>query len=125
MPAALATALAVVGYALISKRLATPPVTAAMLFTALGIVLGPAVAGVMKGPSDRQTVAEVLEITLALVLFVDAMSISGGNWRVKSRLPGRLLVIGMPLTMIAGALVARGLFGEHLDLFEGAVLAIC
>jgi NhaP-type Na+/H+ or K+/H+ antiporter len=125
MPAALAVALALVGYALISKRLATTPVSAAMVFMTLGVVLGPAVLGVMHGSSDRAVVAQVLEITLALVLFVDAMSISGGNWRVESRLPGRLLLIGMPLTMLLGALVARPLFGGDLDLFEAALLAIC
>jgi NhaP-type Na+/H+ or K+/H+ antiporter len=124
MDAAVVISVAVVGYALVSKRLAATPITAAIVFTGLGILLGPAALGVVRGPADRSVVTAVLEATLALVLFTDSLAISGSNWRVASRLPTRLLLIGMPLTMVVGLLVARGVFGS-IEPFEAALLAIC
>jgi len=124
MNAAIAIAVSILGYALVSRRLASTPVTAAIVFTVVGILLGPAVFGVMQGPEDKAVVTHVFEATLALVLFSDSMSISGGDWRVKSRLPARLLLIGLPLTMVLGLVLGRALFPEA-DLYEAALLGIC
>jgi NhaP-type Na+/H+ or K+/H+ antiporter len=115
---------AVVAYALVSKRLASTPISGPMLFMALGIALGPAGAEVIHGAEDRATIASLLEIALALVLFTDALEISAGDWRAKSRLPTRLLVIGMPLTMLLGWGVGAALFPD-VDVWEAALLAIC
>jgi NhaP-type Na+/H+ or K+/H+ antiporter len=94
--------LSVLAYALVSKRLATTPITGAMIFMVLGVALGPAGADVIHGAEDRQAIALLLEVALALVLFTDALAISAGDWRTKSRLPTRLLLIGMPLTLVLG-----------------------
>ena len=94
--------LAVVAYALVGKRLASTPFSGPMLFMVLGVALGPAGVDAIHGADDRATIALLLEVALALVLFTDSLEISSGDWRAKSRLPTRLLVIGMPLTMISG-----------------------
>jgi len=117
-------AVAVVVYALVTKRLATTPITGAMLFLLLGVAIGPAALDVIHGPEDRRSIELLLEATLALVLFTDSLAISGGDWHAKSRLPVRLLLIGMPLTMLAGWAVARSLLPD-LAWFEAALLAIC
>ena len=117
-------AFAVVAYALVSERLATTPVSAAMLFMLLGVVIGPAGLGLIGGSADRAQIATLLETALSLVLFTDSMAISSGNWRAKSTLPGRLLVIGLPLTIVIGAVCALFLAPGFAPL-EALVVAIC
>ena len=73
-----------------------------MIFMVIGVLLGPSALDVIHGADDRHAIELLLEVTLALVLFTDSLAISAGDWRAKSRLPSRLLLIGMPLTMIIG-----------------------
>jgi NhaP-type Na+/H+ or K+/H+ antiporter len=115
-----ATAIGV--YALVSRRLSRSIITGPMFFAAVGVV---AVAtGVAEEPTGDVTgVAEVaLEMTLALILFTDAMATNITSWREEGKLPSRLLVPGMPLIILAGALVAAGVFRE-LDLVGAAMVA--
>lgn len=116
--------LSVVAYALVSRRLASTPVTGAMIFMVLGVLLGPSGLEVIHGADDQHAIALLLELTLALVLFTDSLTISAGDWRAKSRLPGRLLLIGMPLTMIIGWVLGLILF-PGVDLWAVALVAIC
>lgn len=96
----------VLGWQLVSKRAERYDISAAMALLALGLVLanGPwAVASVSLG---SETVRELAEVTLALVLFGDA---SGVKARALKRDPGlslRLLGIGLPLTILLGIGVA-------------------
>ncbi len=116
--------LAVVAYALVSKRLASTPVTGALIFMVLGVLLGPTAFDVIHGAGDRHAFELLLEATLAVVLFTDSLAISAGDWRAKSRLPRRLLLIGMPLTMLLGWAFGVILFPD-LDVWEVALVAIC
>ncbi len=116
--------LAIVAYALVSKRLASTPVTGPMIFMVVGVLLGPAVLGVIEGPEDRRGLEALLEAALALLLFTDALEISAGDWRAKSRLPLRLLLVGMPLTMLLGWVGAWAMFGG-VGVWTAALIAIC
>jgi len=62
------------------------------------------------------------EIALALVLFSDATRISITSLLKSNRLPLRLLMIGMPLTIVAGAVGAALMFSQ-LTIWETAILA--
>ena len=117
-------ALSVVAYALVSKRLASTPVTGAMIFMVLGVLLGPAALDLIHGPEDEHSIALLLEVTLALVLFTDSLAISAGDWRTKSKLPSRLLLMGMPLTLIIGWVLGLILFPD-VDVWAVALIAVC
>jgi sodium/hydrogen antiporter len=117
-------ALAIVGYAVVSKRLSSTPLSAPLLFMVIGIVLGPSALAVIHGPRDTQVIDWLLEGALALVLFTDALGISSGDWRAKSRVPLRLLVVGMPLTILLGWLAARAVL-PAIDIWEAALIGIC
>ena len=54
----------------------------------------------------------IAELTLILVLFIDASTINLKELIRERRLPLRLLLIGLPITMISGALIARPLFPD-------------
>jgi sodium/hydrogen antiporter len=124
MSGTLATvALAVLVVAAVSRRLSGGPITPAMLFVGLGLLAGPRVLGEVDVPPTAAAVRILAEATLALVLFADAARIDVRALRRDYGLPLRLLSIGLPLTIAAGALCAALLFGS-LSIAEALVLAV-
>ena len=68
-------ALTLVGVGAISQRLTGTPVTPAMVFVVVGLLVGPEVLGGIDLGSSSATVRTLAEATLALVLFCDASRI--------------------------------------------------
>jgi sodium/hydrogen antiporter len=116
--------LAIVVYAVVSKRLSSTPLSAPLIFMVIGVVIGPSGLSVIHGAFDTRVIEWLLEGALALVLFTDALGISSGDWRAKSRIPVRLLVVGMPLAIVLGWVGARWIF-PSVDVWEAAVIGIC
>ena len=116
-------AAAVLVVAATSGRLSGTPVTPAMVFVAIGLLVGPKVLGEIDLESSGGTVRTLAEATLALVLFSDASRIELGLLRSAGGLPARLLGIGLPLTIALGALVAAFMF-DQLTIAEAVILAV-
>jgi sodium/hydrogen antiporter len=116
-------AAVVVAYAAVSGRLARSPVTPAIFFVTAGLLAGSELLGWIELDADGSAVRLLAEATLTLVLFADASRIDFGALRQEYAVPLRLLGIGLPLTIVLGALLAAGLIGE-LSLAEAAILAI-
>ena len=96
-------------YGLLSKRLASTPISGPMVFVALG--LGAHAVGILEPIRVIDSGASgVLELTLALLLFTDATKIQVRSWTFDMDLPTRLLTIGMPLTIVLGAFGAMLIF---------------
>lgn len=116
-------AVALVAFGVVSKRSSRSAVTGTMLFTALGLAVGPEVFDLVDfdGPLGRpELVSVLLTGTLVIVLFADASAINSSNWR-DDIIPARLLGIGLPLAIGLGWLLAAVLFGT-LEIWEAAVL---
>jgi NhaP-type Na+/H+ or K+/H+ antiporter len=109
-------------YSLVSERALKTIITAPIVFTTAGLVLAFSLPELSEVEVKNKTILVIGEITLAVVLFADATRISLSKVRRESQLPGRLLGIGMPLTIMAGTLVALLLFTEF-SLWEAAILA--
>jgi NhaP-type Na+/H+ or K+/H+ antiporter len=113
-------------YALGSRRLSTSPVSSAIVFAGFGILLGPVGLDVADVHHDTGPLLTTLEAALILVLFTDAMGVPLNDLRAGVALPGRLLGIGLVLSIGAGWLLAwpllPGLSGWELGLV-GAILA--
>jgi len=103
----------------ISRGSLTPP----MVFVFFGLILSPVGFGWIDITVDNKIVNVIAEITLILVLFSDAARINLKTLWSDHDIPVRLLLVGMPLTILAGALVARAIFPELL-IIEALVLAI-
>jgi NhaP-type Na+/H+ or K+/H+ antiporter len=102
---ALATiATLVLAYAATSGLLDRWRISAAMFFTTAGLLAG-SVLGIVELEVDGHEVKLLAEVTLTLVLFADASRISVRSLRSEYAVPLRLLGIGLPLTIAAGALV--------------------
>lgn len=118
----LVISLAVFAYALVSERLSMSPVTAPMVFTTVGLMVGSTGFGWFDLSLRGEALSILVEATLVLVLFTDAIRIDLRALRGESWLPLRLLAIGLPLSLILGTLVALVMFGE-LTVLEAALLA--
>ncbi len=109
--------------AAVSGRLSGTVVTPAMVFVAVGLLVGPKVLGEIDLESSSGTVRALAEATLALVLFCDASRIDLGQLRREFGVPVRLLGIGLPLTIALGALAAAVIF-DRLSIEEAVILSI-
>lgn len=116
-------AAAVLVVAGVSRRLTDTPFTPAMAFVLIGLLLGPLVVDEVRFAPTSGTVRTLAEATLAVVLFADASRIKLRVLRREYAVPLRLLAIGLPLTIVAGALLAAGIF-NGLSAAEAVVLAV-
>ncbi len=108
-------------YSLVSRRLDATIVTGPIVFTLAGIAM-PAIAPVEFGVGDTKIFLHLAEVGLVLLLFSDAAHTDlSVLWNIRN-LPARLLAIGLPLTLAAGALAAW-LMLPGLGLWEAAILA--
>jgi sodium/hydrogen antiporter len=120
---ALATIAAVLlGFAAVSRRLEPSHVTAAMFFVSAGLLAGP-VLGLIDVAVSGERVKLLAEVTLTLVLFADASRISLAALRTEFSVPLRLLGVGLPLTIVAGALAGVALL-PGVGLAEAVLVAV-
>jgi len=113
----------VLGYAALSRRLEQTVLTAPILFVGAGLLLGNEGLGWFDLAVGSSAVRVLAEATLTLVLFADASRINVVALRREVALPARLLGVGLPLTIVAGTVVAAGLF-DRLTWPEALVLAV-
>ncbi|HFD80575.1 MAG TPA: sodium:proton antiporter [Gammaproteobacteria bacterium] len=109
-------------YSIVAGGIERSWISGPMVFTAFGVLIGPVGLDLLSLQTDRETLQMLAELTLALVLFTDAAGADPGALRKAARIPVRLLLIGLPLTIAFGYVVARAL---DLDLspVELALLA--
>jgi NhaP-type Na+/H+ or K+/H+ antiporter len=105
-------AVVVVAYTLVASKLDRWWITGPMVFAAAGAVLGPGGLDVFPLSLTSEAVLTITELTLALLLFSDASTVRLRDVEGDAGLPRRLLFIGLPLTVIAGALLAHLIFPE-------------
>jgi NhaP-type Na+/H+ or K+/H+ antiporter len=102
----------VVGYSVVAARLDRWWITAPMVFVAAGAFLGPDGVDALPVSLSSGTVLVVTELTLAVLLFSDASTLRLNEVESDVSLPNRLLFIGLPLTVIAGTLVAHAMLPD-------------
>jgi sodium/hydrogen antiporter len=102
--------LLILGYGLFSKIAEKSVVTAPMVFVVVGLLTWVFKGDFLRAGVDAPLVKIVAEITLILILFVDASTINIRLLLRERKLPLRLLLIGLPLTMVSGILIAIPFF---------------
>lgn len=110
---------------LISERAHRTVLSTAVLFLVGGFVLGGGVLGVLHIAPGDPVVGGLAQLALFSVLFTDGMRVGVLDLRRAWRLPGRALLLGLPLTLAFTALLAHFVAGvPWLESFLiGAVLA--
>jgi NhaP-type Na+/H+ or K+/H+ antiporter len=108
-------------YSLVSNKVERLSLSGPIVFVAAGVLLGPYGLNWFSPASDSFNGKALIDITLALFLFVDAASANLDVLRKNWRIPGRMLLLGLPLNICLGSFAALWLF-PSLSLYEAAML---
>lgn len=107
-----AVAVGILAFGLVSRRAQAGILTPPLAFVAFGIVLGPIGFDLVGYDLEHGVIHALAELTLVLVLFTDASRIDLAVVRRQHDLPVRMLVIGLPLTVLAGTAIGWMIFPE-------------
>ncbi len=97
-------------YSLVSGRLTGTILTAPLIFIVFGFALGSGGFNLAAVDVEHSAIHVIAEITLILVLFTDAARIDLNRVRQDHNLPVRMLIVGLPLTIAVGTLIAAWVF---------------
>jgi NhaP-type Na+/H+ or K+/H+ antiporter len=101
-----------IAYTAVSGPLDRRAITSAMAFVAIGFVVGASSLGLLNVSLESTVAERVTELALVFLLFSDSARLDLGSLRREVGWPSRLLLIGLPLTMVLG-------LGAGLLLFPG------
>src|SRR5215469_10555081 len=108
-------------YSAIAGRVERSLISGPLAFTTVGFLLGPDVSGVLSINISGEGLRLLAELTLAMVLFTDAANADFGLVRRNLGMPERLLLMGLPLTILLGFVIAAVIF-PSLETLEIALL---
>ena len=100
-------------YAILSRRIESSIFSMPMIFTGFGLALGRLGLNLFPLEVGHEVIHTIAEITLILVLFSDASGVRRETLSGNVAIPARMLLIGMPLTILLGACVARWVSPEQ------------
>ena len=111
-----------IAFGLVSRKLEGTVVTAPLVFILFGFAVGQGGLGIARIEPEHGVIHLIAELTLVLVLSTDAARIDLKLLRKDHNLPKRMLLFGLPLTILSGMLAAVLLFPEF-SIWEAALLA--
>jgi len=109
-------------FSIISGRVEKLPISGPIIFVVIGMLLGPLGLGWFADDVTAVQARVLVDLTLALILFIDAANAETSVLRRQFRIPARMLLLGLPGSILLGFGVALVLF-DGITLFEAAILA--
>ncbi len=109
-------------YAVVSGLVKQWYVAPALIFVIVGMALGPFGFGVLDGQTGTSSFTILAQLALTVILFNQAAMLDVPSVVRRGHLTFRLLVIGIPLSIILGALVALAVM-RVMPLWEAVCLA--
>lgn len=110
-------------YSAVAGGVEKKPMSGPIIFMAFGVLAGPMVLGLMESDITAGMLRSFAELSLALVLFTDAANADITTLKRSRGLPERMLLIGLPLTIVLGFLAGL-LFFPDMPLLQVALLAV-
>jgi NhaP-type Na+/H+ or K+/H+ antiporter len=116
--------LAVFGFAFsaVAGRIERSRISGPIIFIFFGLLAGPLGLGLINFDIEAVEMRVIADLTLALVLFIDAANANLSTLRTHAIIPRRMLLFGLPLCIALGAWTGTVIFPE-LGLFEVCLLA--
>ena len=109
-------------FSVVAGRIERSTITGPMVFIAFGVIAGPVGLGILNMETTNVELRVMADLTLALVLFIDAANADLSTVRSHALIPERMLLIGLPLSIILGVGVGMVVFPD-ISLFELCILA--
>ena len=115
--------LAIFGFAfsVVAGRVERSAITGPIIFILFGLAAGPLGFGILNIEVKAVELRVVADLTLALVLFIDASNADLSVLRTHAVIPRRMLMIGLPLCIALGIGLAVLVFPD-VALFELCIL---
>jgi len=104
--------IGIMAFSLISGRLNNSIFTVPLVFVVFGFALSFGDTTASGFALDHPAIHTLFEITLILILFSDASRIDLRQLKRDHNLPVRMLVVGLPLTIVGGMLIGKLIFPE-------------
>jgi NhaP-type Na+/H+ or K+/H+ antiporter len=114
-------ALFVFCYSLVAGRVERMPMSGPIIFVCAGFLMGPLGLGWFDDSVTNTELRVFADLTLALILFIDAASADLSVLKRQLRIPSRMLLFGLPGVIVLGTVLAALLF-SGLTFFEAAIL---
>ena len=108
-------------YSIVAGRLERAATSGPIVFVVAGLLMGPLVLGWFDGDVSRTELRVIADLTLALILFIDAANADLAILKRQFRIPSRMLIFGLPGVIFLGTIIAVLLF-DTLSLFEAGIL---
>lgn len=99
-------------YCLVATKLERTRFSGALVYVMFGLILGPFGFHFIDFNVDREAMKRIAEIALVIVLFSDSASANLTVLQNIKRLPARLLLVGLPLTIALGFVFAFLIYGD-------------
>ncbi len=116
-------ALFIAVYSMLAGRIERSVISGPMIFVVAGFLLGPFGFGWLKGDATSHDLRMLADLTLALILFIDAANADMSILKRQFRIPARMLLLGLPGVIALGFGFAVLMF-DGLSLYEAAILAV-
>jgi len=109
-------------YSMVAGRIERSAISGPMVFVIAGFLVGPFGFGWMDGDATSDDLRTMADLTLALILFIDAANADMSILKRQFRIPSRMLLLGLPGVIALGFGLAVLMF-DGLSLYEAAILA--
>lgn len=115
-------ALLIFLFSVVAGRIEHSYLSGPIVFVVSGFIMGPMVLGWFDGDVTGTEFRVIADLTLALILFIDAAHADLSILKPQIRIPSRMLLIGLPGVIALGFGLAVLMF-DQLSLYEAAILA--
>ena len=109
-------------FSAMAGRIERSAISGPMIYILFGLLAGPMVFGVLKLDVQAVEIRVIADLTLALVLFIDAANANLSTLRTHAIIPRRMLLIGLPLAIALGIGAGVVIFPD-LSFYEVCLLA--
>jgi NhaP-type Na+/H+ or K+/H+ antiporter len=109
-------------FSTVAGRIEQSRVSGPIIFILFGLLAGPLALGLIDLDIEAVELRVIADLTLALVLFIDAANANLTTLRKHALIPRRMLLIGLPLCIVLGAWTGTLIFPD-LSLYEVCLLA--
>jgi sodium/hydrogen antiporter len=109
-------------FSVIAGRVERSAVSGPIIFIAFGLIAGPVGLGLLDMDVQAVELRVVADLTLALVLFIDAANADLATLRTHATIPRRMLLIGLPLCIALGVGTGLVIFPD-ISFYEICILA--
>lgn len=109
-------------FSVIAGKVERSAISGPMVFIGFGLIAGPYGFGVLDMDVQNVELRVVADLTLALVLFIDAANADLKTLRTHATIPRRMLLIGLPLCIALGVGLGVVIFPD-ISIYELCLLA--